>query len=404
MKVLIVTTSQPSINPRMRKAADAFAAAGHHVLVLYSFCTRWASESDRQIFEQKRWDVEQIGGDPELQWWTYHLTRAFRRIDEAFIGSAASMCRAYPAFFRKGIGWKPDIVIGHNPGTLSLLSAFKAALGVPVFFDAEDFHRGEVHRDSKHARRIQEMEDKAIPQLTAMTAASPLIAQEYSQLYPEVPVLNIHNTFPKALQQKEPTTRFDASGRLRLVWFSQVVGLDRGLEEFLKGMAIAKEVPISLSIVGTCSEEVQSILQGLVSSPAHEVRFYPLMPEQELFRFIHNQDIGLASELPTVRNRDLCLTNKVFAYTLCGCSLLLSRTSSQVDFFKRHPQIGHLIDLEHPLEIAKVLTQVSSHPDNLVEQRRAAWTLGNEIYNWDFEGPKLVKWVENWTTQLRNRR
>ena len=47
-RILFLTSSQPSINPRLRKSADAHAHAGHQVHVLY-YRTLWADVNDDLI-------------------------------------------------------------------------------------------------------------------------------------------------------------------------------------------------------------------------------------------------------------------------------------------------------------------------------------------------------------------
>ena len=100
------------------------------------------------------------------------------------------------------ITWKPDIVIGHNPGALGPLVAIGNKLTIPTLFDAEDFHRGEFALDSKESLSVQKLEDECIPQVAAMTAASPLIAKTYGRLYPQHEVTTINNAFAK----KQPAT------------------------------------------------------------------------------------------------------------------------------------------------------------------------------------------------------
>ena len=60
-KILIITTGQPSLNPRMVKEADALSAAGHEVEVLYQYWNEWASEMDASLLKTKKWKATRIG-------------------------------------------------------------------------------------------------------------------------------------------------------------------------------------------------------------------------------------------------------------------------------------------------------------------------------------------------------
>ena len=133
-----------------------------------------------------------------------------------------------------------------------------------------------------------------IPQITAMTAASPLIAKTYETLYPQHQVTTVNNAFSKKNQPTQPRSQ---SGPLKIIWFSQVVGLDRGLAEFLQGMQRAKNVPIQLNVLGLCSDDVQQHLLGSAPSELHQIMLHPPMPESALFAFIAEHEIGLALEV-----------------------------------------------------------------------------------------------------------
>ena len=66
-KIVIVTTGQPSTNPRMVKEADALVEAGHQVKVYYLFWTTWANETDKSLLQDVQWEYELVGGSPNKQ-------------------------------------------------------------------------------------------------------------------------------------------------------------------------------------------------------------------------------------------------------------------------------------------------------------------------------------------------
>lgn len=378
----------------MRKAADALSAAGHKVHVLYAFQTNWASESDKELFKHAKWTHEQLGGNPIDDKIEYFISRGFRKIYELLNVQNRAFCRSYTMYLKRGLVWNPDAVIGHNPGTLGLLQKFKKKLNVPTFFDAEDFHRGETPLNSFHSARITALENEVIPNLTAVTAASPLIAQEYTQLYPSVPIRTIDNVFPLRLQPNRPKRQQNTDCVLRMVWFSQVVGLDRGLKEFLSGMALVPDVPIHLSILGSCDDSVREELLAELTTSNHKLTFSSPHNEDKLFAFVASHEIGLALELAQTRNREICRTNKLFTYAMCGCYTLLSRTKAQIEFLSSYPHIGQLIDLSDPATIANAINFSFENRDDIFEKRIASWELARNQLNWDKESEKLVGWVE----------
>ena len=83
-----------------------------------------------------------------------------------------------------------------------------------------------------------------------MTAASPLIGEAYKSLY-GVSSTTVLNVFPLEMltTSAKPCARHSDKGTLKAYWFSQTVGLDRGLQAFLQAMAVAKG-RVSLDIRG----------------------------------------------------------------------------------------------------------------------------------------------------------
>ncbi|MBT6162599.1 MAG: hypothetical protein HOH92_02770, partial [Crocinitomicaceae bacterium] len=312
-RILIITPKQPSGNPRMRKAADALARAGNTVHVLYAFNADWATQADEEILAQAQWTWERIGGHPDEAKFTYFISRLTRKLAEKIGMTKYAMCRSYSEYVARGLAWKPDLVIGHNPGALGPLVTMGKKLNIPMLFDAEDYHRCEFRIGSQESLRVQKLEDDCIPQITAMTAASPLIAKTYETLYPQHQVATVNNAFSMKNQPTQPSSQ---SGPLKIIWFSQVVGLDRGLAEFLQGMQRAKNVPIQLNVLGLCSDDVQQHLLGSVHSELHQITLHPPMPESALFAFIAEHEIGLALEPGFSENNKLARSNKLYSYGL----------------------------------------------------------------------------------------
>lgn len=398
-RILIISTKQPSTNPRMRKAADALAAAGHQVHVLYAYTAEWALQADARILESAAWTHQLIGGSPHVQRFNFLLNRIVRKA-WSYVGySPRAMCRGYGDYITFGLRWNPDVIVGHNPGTLGPLYRISRQLGIPAIFDAEDFHRGEHPPNSRETLRVIALEDKFLPKMTAGTAASPLICTSYREVYPQIPWTTIDNAFPRASQPSAPTSM---EGPLRLVWFSQVVGLDRGLSEFIAGMGLAKKAVIHLSVIGLITEEVRSALIELNGKGKNTLDFLPPMHEAALFEFLTTQEIGLAIEPGTTSNRRLARTNKLFVYPLCGVYMLISETPSQLEFRKEFPETGTHVDLNQPASIGERLDSLWDERETIHVKRKAAWEVARERLHWEGESNRLVEAVESACRTFRN--
>ena len=390
-RILIITTKQPSTNPRMRKSADALADTGHDVHVLYAFNAIWADDADLPIFQDAKWTRERVGGHPIKQKGTYFFSRLVRKINEWRGNLEGTICRDIRNYIRLGVRWNPDLVIGHNPGALAPSVEISKRLQIPVIFDAEDFHRGESYWVRvQETSRIAALEDRYIPVLSGMTTAAPLITQAYQHLYPKISIFTVNNAFPSAKDTHRPKRH---NGPLKVVWFSQNVGLDRGLQEFINGMKAAPDVPIELSILGNCEPNVRRTLEKMVHSNAQGISFYATRSQEQLFNFLAEHEIGLALEKPLAFNREICRTNKLYTYPLTGCYMFASSTKSQNQFMEEYPQTGRIVHLDDPQSIANALTDAYENREELLNCRKAAWELGQGVLNWETESDQLLNTV-----------
>lgn len=389
-RVAIVTTKQPGTNPRMRKNADALAAAGYDVNVLYAFNAAWADKADKTLFQNTIWTHYRIGGHPKNAPLRYFIKRVKRKWSQWHHHLDGQFCPSKEEYVKGVAAFQPNLVIGHNPGSLPILTKIQTDLNLKVLFDAEDFHRGEFPKGSKEIELVSQLEDRHIPSLKFMTAASPLIKEAYQKLYPGVNCETIKNTFEVGIQ---PEFKSLSGNGLKLCWFSQVVGLNRGLQEFLCHLTPLRDLALVITIVGNATDQVKSILSKAIKHPNHKLQFLPATSETNLAKILSENHIGLALEPGFSENNLLAQSNKIFFYPLCGCFTLLSRTPGQLNFLKEHPKTGYAIDLNEPKSSVEILRRLAENPSNLEKKRHAAWVFARTTLNWETESQKLVAMV-----------
>lgn len=389
-RIAIITTKQPGTNPRMRKNADALSAASYDVKVLYAFNARWADETDTDVLQKANWSAHRIGGHPEHSALTYQKHRIKRKWGQWTGQLDLSFCPALNDYLSELNEFEPDLVIGHNPGALPVLTRWKGATGKPIIFDAEDFHRGETEAGGDEALAVQRLEDHHLPKVDYITAASPLIGEAYQALYPTASMVTLNNAFETKLQ---PAFHDLSKGPLTFCWFSQVVGLDRGLEEFLKCIKTWDEAPLAIHIIGSMSNPVRTQLREILDKTQHTFKEQPAASEPKLAAILAESHIGLALERTDVSNRKWCRTNKLYMYPICGCYTVATRTPAQEHFFSDHPECGTLIDISEPSTITELLSHWSKNRAELETNRRKAWELARNELNWDRESSILLNLV-----------
>lgn len=392
-KIAIVTTSHLTSNPRVVKEADALAENGYLVTVLYCYTAKWAEDNG---VKENTWESILVGGHPVERKWIWNRTRIRRKLCSyfpVFPGlTERSVCRAYNELLYIARKLNADLYIGHNIGALSVVANAARYLNKPFAFDAEDFHRGEsiLHERNKLAQII---EDRYLPHASYISTASPLITREIERLFPFKKVATINNVFSRKLQ---PALRSSvATNPLKLFWFSQTVGRDRGIQDAIEAMNLLPDFNIELTILGNCKEEIKSFFLGQQKVDKHRLNFIDPVKPDAIFRLAAEHDIGLALEPAFSKNNDIALSNKIFSYLLAGNAVLASETAMQKKFTDSYPGIGRSHPIGDVEALASNLKFFYLNRQALNKARESAWKLAHDELNWEEEQKKLLEIIGN---------
>lgn len=392
MKIVLITSGQPSLNPRLVKEADALSNAGYSVTVLYAYWNNWGTQFDETLLAKRKWKAKRIGGSPNNGRFIYIISRIIFKLSKtlrhpAFTISGNSRA-AYPLIWAAK-KHKADLYIAHNLGALPAAVIAAKKYNKPCGFDAEDFHRNETTDDPADSAVIRKsiIEDRFLPKLKYFTASSPLIAEAYRKLYPDLKPVVILNVFDKVDIKTQPLNR-----PIKLFWFSQTIGANRGLEDALDALEKLNEPGIELHLLGNRSTFSKSFTDGLMTTGANIV-FHNPIPADDVVKFATQFDIGLALENHTPLNRDLCLTNKIFTYLQAGLAVIATDTSAQSAFMKENPRIGSIYYNKEVESLAQIFSNYHQHSEKLLACKEASLKLGQEKYNWETESKKFLNLV-----------
>ena len=393
-RIVLITTTQPAANPRLVKEADALSEAGHEVIVLYSYVAKWAQAEDEKIFQQAVWQHRQIGGESESSP-KYRRTRlkfAVYKLLNKYSGgqlfSERSMARCFSEILAEAKGLKADMYIGHNPGAMPVAALAAAAVNANAGFDFEDYHYGEfVKSKTLEAKRQAGIEKKYLGSFDYLSVAAPLFESRIKEDNPQVlvPFVTLLNCFPVKTQ---PVFRETVNTRLQLFWFSQHIGKDRGLEIVMQVLKEYKDSPISLTLAGNCTGETKEYFSEMAGDASSSLFFAGIVPPDKLPEFAARFDLGLALELQSPINRDLCLTNKIFTYLLAGNAVIFTETSAQADFNAQYHAGASFL----PGDKAGLKRCINFYRDPavLLAQRKKNYELAHEKMNWENESAKLT--------------
>jgi len=402
LKIVLITSGQPSVNPRLVKEADVLSQNGYDVTVIYQYWNDWATASDEMLLAKKPWQAIRVGGTPKEDKITYWISRLFHKLSRIAgdkIGlkhgvAELAIGRCTFLLCREACKHPADIYIAHNLAALPAAIYAAKKRGVKCGFDAEDFHRNEVTDDPQNMdfKLKSFIEDKFLSKLDYFTAASPLIAEMYKCLYPSLTPVLINNVFPF---NNQSTVSLNTQKELKLFWFSQTIGKHRGIEDVIQALNILKNKNIELHLLGEIKKETVDSFDNLISSTEVKLIYHNPISPDDISTFSSQFDIGLATEVSYPKNRQLCLTNKIFSYMISGLAIIASDTLAQKQLLNSHPTIGKVYSSGSADQLAAYIQELFENRALLNEYKQNSYILAKEKYNWEKESTKVLYVVKD---------
>jgi len=349
MNILFVTSSCLATNPRLVKNYLFQRSCGHTCKIIGFQFGNWSDGMNYELI--KRYDIDCILIPPtkEIYWKTIVAfgvqkicSMVYKLMPSLAFVAYASDKKAY--LLNKWLqneSFKADAIEGHNLPALYPAFKFSKKWNIPFGFDVEDYHPGEFISNAAEKNRRVSLFKRILPHASFITAASPLIAQKVDELImiSKPKSITINNAF-NSCDFSPPAIRKDTS-KLRFVWFSQTVSYGRGLEDFIEAAKVYKD-QIELFLIG----DLNAGFRQEFVIPNNDFIFHqPPVEQDALHTILSDYDVGLAIEQSSSDiNRDICLTNKLFAYLQAGLFVLATNTKAQVNFFESKESFGILVE------------------------------------------------------------
>jgi glycosyltransferase involved in cell wall biosynthesis len=304
--------------------------------------------------------------------------------------------RVYPELVKAAASTPADLYIGHYPTGFAAAARAAEHSGAKLGYDAEDYHTGEPISPRERAR-IEHIERRYLRRCAYVTAASPGIATALAEKYALPKPQVIYNTFPWSERERLDGKQVDRTGpAMSLYWFSQWVGLDRGLQDAIRAIDLLGG-RVQLHIRGSQSAEVQEGLVGLAKEVGvHDcLHFHPQVAPGELVSRATEHDIGLALEPEASIGKAIAASNKLFLYMLAGLALAASDVPGQRAVLESCPSAGVLYTPGDYRSLAEHLARWQSSPRRLAAAKAAALAAARERWNWEVESRTLVRAVRS---------
>jgi glycosyltransferase involved in cell wall biosynthesis len=249
--------------------------------------------------------------------------------------------------------------------------------------------------------RIVQLEERYVPACRHVTAVSSPVAQEFSARYRTVSPTLVHNAHAWADRDRLDGRITDRRGpALSLFWFSQVVGLDRGLQDAIRAAGLVK-APVQIHLRGSVDDAVRRELLRVAAScgMGESVLFHPRCAPDELLSRAAEHDVGLALETDEALNRRLTVTNKMFLYLTAGLAVATTDLPGQRGILESCPDAGALHAPGDVQALAAHLASWAQDPLRLAASKAAALHAARTRWNAELEGERLVAAVRHTLTE-----
>jgi glycosyltransferase involved in cell wall biosynthesis len=409
-RVCIVAPGYISSTPRAVREADALAAAGYTVRVVFSQGPLHEVRAfDDRLVQQSAWRATAVrwskyaAEERWMHWRSGVRHRLSQRLPEAAwrLPGVAERAegRVFPELALAAVREPADLFIGHYPVGLAAAAIAANRQRALVGYDIEDLFSEIWPRSPAHEKtraRVIAIEERRVPSCAYLTSASRAAAEWFAErFHTPIPIV-IYNCHPWSDRSRlDSAMRDRTGGDLSLYWYSQTVSLDRGLQDAIHAAGLAG-VPLQLHIRGAVTDAIQRELQAFAAAKGGGVRlhFHPLVSPSELLSRAVEHDVGLALEVPHSINRSLTVSNKLFLYMTAALAIAATDTAGQREVMADAPGSGILYQSGDVTTLAAQLRAWSQEPSRLAAAKQAALRAAERRWSLEREMERLVAAVD----------
>jgi glycosyltransferase involved in cell wall biosynthesis len=360
---------------------------------------KWLEQRDEKLLGSRGWHLERVDLHSDL--WAGKLRSVWMKGRRCLASSAFqqfkwatlagySVCTSLPELTRLASAEHADWIIAHTQTVLPAAEAAAKRWNARLGFDCEDL-LSEMGDTSCEA--IRAIERRYLPECQYVSVTSNCMAAHLLRTYAIARPTVLYNVFPVSLAKGLiPPLARPAYSPLRLHWFSQTLGIERGLQDVLEACARLGE-RVELHLRGHASEERKPVILDFADrcGVTKLIKFHPLIEHDEVLKSIGQYDVGLALERPDHQNYSRTVTNKVFSYLLAGLAIAATDTPGQREILDQVPTAGFLYPAGNPTVLAEKLGNWIDNPGLLLKAKQAAWDVARSKFCWDVEETKFLR-------------
>lgn len=396
-RIALLTAGHLSSCPRLIKEAELLSKNGYDISIVYLNSIPHIAILDRNIIIQhKNWDFHEVNWDNSFETFT---SRLYYKLFNLFRNSSKYVQSTSKKLIDKIVSINADLYIAHHPSVLVAASLAAKKYNAKYAYDIEDafpFIEDGCYWDNPNLKVIA-LEKEYIAKTAYTTVASPLYADVYMKLYnlpkPPISLLNVFNIEDNKIEYLD---RKDLQ-KVSFYWYSQTVGLNRGLQDLFQAINGLPENSFELHVRGMCTDEVKNSLLSLVKSKEllSNIYFHSSVSMDELSIRNKEHDLGFALETATNLNKDLCISNKIFDYLRSGLMVVATNTRGHRYITNELGEHGIAYNEKDIDALTNALQFFINNKELIAIAKSNSLELAKKKYNWVTQSEAYLKMIVN---------
>lgn len=398
-RIVLITAGHLTSCPRLLKEAKLFSEYGYHISIVYLNSLPSVSLIDNEVIKSNsnKWHFYEIKWKSTFNSFFsiffYKISRLLK-IDNDMIQTTSKVIKD------KVMSIKADLYVAHSPVVLPAAALAAKKYNSKFIYDIEDafpFIDDNRFLENPDYKTLN-IEKKYINLAAFTITASPLYSELYRNLYnlnkSPITLLNAFNINYKGIEVYKD--RVDLS-KVSLYWYSQTVGLNRGLQDLFKSINLLPINTFELHIRGIVSESIKEELLLIVENKEsiNSIFFHEIADVSELELRNKEHDIGFAIESGSSLNREYCITNKILDYLRSGLMIAATKTAGNNIITDDLGELCITYNSGDYLALAKSIVNVINNPDLLKKSKNMSLTLSENKYNWTNQSRDYLEAITN---------
>jgi glycosyltransferase involved in cell wall biosynthesis len=394
-KISIVTTGHISSNPRVWREADALSAAGHDVVVTGVWFDPVEAELDQQMLNSRSWQfipAADLRGpsfySKAYRLWSRLRAKCGRVLLKHSVRNANALGYAVSSLYRCAFRQRAELTITHLEPALWVGLELKR-MGFAIGVDFEDWYSEgstETPLNTPSLQFYKDLERKILTSAVHVTTTTRSMANALQEAYSPGDITVIYNSTPVIAEG--PSSPSDDT--LRLLWFSQTLGKDRGLQDIFAALPLLKE-HWGLELRAKASPSMRAWAESQVAPALRSrVRIEPTVPPEELSNVVACHDVGLALEQPSCLNKQLTASNKIFQYLQSGLLVAATDTTGQREVLSEIPLAGLCYAPGDFQALAEILNGWISELPKIRERKAWIYREANLRFSYQHQSERLL--------------